>query len=122
MALDHHQILKDLIADDVSHGFALPLPLDSWEKIPSCSVAPLGMVTQGTIDEHGRPATKHRMTHDQSFPGPSGKSVNNRVNSDLLPPCMFGFCLVRLIHYIVSLRQWHPDKTKLIGKFDLKSA
>jgi hypothetical protein len=44
--------------------------------IPNASLAPLGCQTQESINEFGERITKHRMTHDQTFPGPSGKSVN----------------------------------------------
>jgi len=61
------------------------------------------------------------MTHDQSFPGPLGLSVNNRVEEEL-PVCMFGFCLLQIIHFIVHTQFRHPMTRILIGKCDVKSA
>jgi len=62
------------------------------------------------------------MTHDQTFPGTSGLSVNIRTIKEKLPPCVYGRVLLRLTHYIVDLRAKHPEKRILVGKYDLKSA
>jgi hypothetical protein len=62
------------------------------------------------------------MTHDQSFPGPSGLSVNLRVQNEKLPPIMYSFVLMRSIHYIISLRQRHPTTKVFICKFDIDAA
>jgi hypothetical protein len=62
------------------------------------------------------------MTHEQTFPGPSGKSVNLRVKPELLPPCMYSFALLRILHYIISIRQRHPKTEIFISKFDLDAA
>ena len=77
--LQGHDTILELIEEDVSHGFSLPLTLDCAQNIPKASVAPLGLVEQDTIDEFGNIVKKTRMTHDQSFPGPSKLSVNKRV-------------------------------------------
>jgi hypothetical protein len=45
-------------------------------KIPNASLAPLGCQTQETINELGVELPKYRMTHDQTFPGPSELSMN----------------------------------------------
>lgn len=91
------------ITEDVIRGFALPLPIDAIFDIPNASLAPLGCRKQETINEVGPKIPKYRMTHDQSFPGPSGLSVNLRVQNDKLPPIMYSYVLIRSIHYICSL-------------------
>jgi len=78
-------IVQQLIAEDVIHGHSLPLPLHCANKIINSSIAPIGVVIQETLNEHGARIPKFRLTHDQSFPGPSGKSVNKRVQFDDLP-------------------------------------
>jgi len=60
------------------------------------------------------------MTHDQSFPGPSGHSVNSRVIRESLPPCMNSFVLSRTIHYIMNLCPHYPSTR--IFSFDLDAA
>jgi len=97
----HHDVLKDLIADDVERGFAVPLPLNVLRHLPQASLAPLGCVKQTTLDTNGNQIVKFRMTHDQSFPGPSNLSVNLRVKAEELPPIMYSYTLSRVLHYIV---------------------
>jgi hypothetical protein len=108
-ASDNHQILLDIIKEDVERGFALPLPINSLQYLPNASLAPLGCIKQSTLDASGNRSTKHRMTHVQSFLGPSSLSVNLRVQQDKLPPIMYSFVLLRSIHYILSLRHQHPS-------------
>lgn len=98
-----NHVISDIISEDIERGFALPLPLSMLDKIPNTSIAPLGCQKQSTIDANGSIIPKYRMTHDQSFPGPSGLSVNLRVKKDLLPPILYSYALCRSIHYIVSL-------------------
>jgi len=121
-AMDYHQILLEIIKEDVERGFALPLPTSILHCIPKASLAPLGCVKQATLDALGNKTYKHRMTHDQSFPGPSNMSVNLRVQQDQLPPIMYSFALLRSIHYILSIRQRHPTVKIYICKFDIDAA
>jgi hypothetical protein len=99
----HLDKLHSIISEEITPGFALPLPIDILLKIPNASLASLGCQQQETINEFGEKIPKYQMTHDQSFPGPSGHSVNNRVLKDQLPPYMYSYVLLRSIHYIVSL-------------------
>jgi len=115
-------LVRKLLLDDVVHGFSLPLQTDCIYEVKNASLAPLGVQFQRTIDEHGATIPKYRMTHDQTFPGPSGKSVNLRIDKSKLPPCVYGHVLKRLTHYIVDQRAKHPDKRILLGKYDLKAA
>jgi hypothetical protein len=62
------------------------------------------------------------MTHNQTFPGPSGLPVNLRMRKDLLPPDPLQLVLNRVLHYIVSTRSKHPNKNICICKVDLDSA
>jgi hypothetical protein len=62
------------------------------------------------------------MTHDQSFPGVSGKSVNSRVITSDLPPIMYSFVLSQTIHYIIGVRARHPNTKIFLCKFDIDAA
>ena len=121
-AVENAATLKRLLLDDVIHGYSLPLSIDSLAHIKNASLAPLGCHEQKTIDEHGNIVPKWRMCHDQTFPGPSGLSLNLRTKQEELPPCMFGWTTLRMIHQILALRQRHPATPILIGKFDIKAA
>ncbi len=69
-ATTYHNIFDLLIKEDVERGFAIPLPLDIIELIPSGSIAPLGCMKQETINELGSRILKFCMTYNQMFPGP----------------------------------------------------
>jgi hypothetical protein len=114
--------LAQIIEDDITKGYALPLPLDIVKQIPNASLAPLGCIAKDTINERVERAQKFRMTHDQAFPGPSSHLVNNRVIKESLPNCTYSFALLRLLHYIISVRERHPKAKIFISKFDLDSA
>jgi hypothetical protein len=62
------------------------------------------------------------MTHGQTFPGPSGKSVNIQDIKENLPHCMYSFILSPILHYIVYLRILHPKKRIYLCKFDLDAS
>lgn len=108
-AVKNSPLLKSLIADDVTQGFALPLPLDKLQRIKGVLLAPLNIASQDTINEFGQIIPKKRLTHDQSyiFHG-SGTSVNSRTDKSKLTPCIFGWAIRRLAHWIVCARRKHP--------------
>ncbi len=120
-ATRHKAIPNKLITDDIK-GFALPLPIQLYKYLPNASIAPLGCHEQETINEAGDRIPKFRMTHNQSFPGLSGQSVNLTVEKDQAPPCMYSFVLSRVLHYIVDVCRHHPDKKIFLCKFNLDSA
>ena len=121
-AIKHQATLEKIIEEDITKGYALPLSKEILFEIPNASLAPLGCVEQDTINEQGERYTKFRMTHDQSFLGPSLHSVNERVMKENLPNYMYSFALLRILHYIVSLRARHPKTKIFISKFDIDSA
>ena len=116
-------LLLKLVSGDVTHGYALPLPLDKITRIPGICMAPLNIQPQWTINERGEIVAKDRLTHDQSFVWTkSGTSVNSRIDTDLLQQCKFGKCLVRLINWTVAARRKYPNRRILAKKDDIKSA
>jgi hypothetical protein len=82
------EMMDPLVSDNITHGFTLPLPIDSLHNIHEASLAPLGCHKQETINEFGDKIPKYRMTHDQSFPGHLGLTINLRVITAGLPPTM----------------------------------
>ena len=82
-------LLRKLIDKDVVHGYGLVLPLRKIDQIPGVLLAPMNIMTQNTINEHGRIVKKDRLTHNQSYKWGSGTSVNSRVDKDDLLPCRF---------------------------------
>jgi len=110
------------IKEDVERGFALILSIQTLKRIKNVSLAPLGCIKQNTIGNDGSRTHKFRLTHDHSFPGPSGTSVNLRTIHDNLPPIVYGFCLKHIIQYILNLRLHNPSSKIFISKFDFDAA
>ena len=115
--------LADALKKDIAKGWLLPLPAVAASECPHMELAPLGVATHLGVNADGDFIPKKRVTHDLSFPGEyTESSVNSRVIHGELEPCMFGFMLMRLAHYIVHLRRKHPDKRIWLRKEDFKSA
>ena len=95
-------LLQKLVSKDVHFGYCLPLPLDKAQKIPGALLAPMNIQKQNTIDEYGRIIEKDRLTHDQSYKWLSRTSVNSRVITEELLPCMFGACIKRIVNWTIS--------------------
>jgi hypothetical protein len=114
--------ITSIIKEDVERGFALILPIQTLKRIKNVSLAPLGCIKQNTIGNDGSRTHKFRLTHDHSFPGPSGTSVNLCTIHDNLPPIVYGFCLKRIIQYILNLRLHNPSSKIFISKFDFDAA
>jgi hypothetical protein len=87
-------------------------------------VQPCGLASQFSLKADGSRKLKHRLTHDLSYQvDPVGKvSVNSRVDMDQYPEMVFGWCLPRIIHFIVALRIAFPTKRILIAKYDFSDA
>ena len=93
------------------------------DSIPHLVLNPMGVATHLGITEYGTFEPKNRVTHDLSFPGKfSGESLNSRVKIDSLEPCIFSYVFLRIIDYIVSLRNQYPQTRIWIRKEDIKSA
>ena len=114
--------LRKLTEKDVVHGYGLVLPLSKIDRIPGVLLAPMNIMTQNTIDEHGRIVENDRLTHDQNYKCGSGTLVNIRVYKENLLPCRFGACLKRLINWTVTARKKFPGKTILFSKMYYKLA
>jgi len=115
-------LLRELIVKDITHGYALPIPLSAIKQLPGAILAPMNIQRQDTINAEGQIIDKDRLTHDQSYEWPRGKSVNKRVDKTELLECRFGHCLNRLINWAVAARRLFPDSPILSQKVDFKSA
>jgi hypothetical protein len=63
------------------------------------------------------------MTQDLSFAViDNSNSINDRVDMEAYPEMVYGWCLPCIFHFIVALRQHHPDKHILIAKYDYSDA
>jgi hypothetical protein len=83
--------LLSMIESEVCFGFGLVLPLNSWRELPNSAIDPLGMIKQGYIENTGRLAKKHHVTHYQYLTGPIGLHVNMCVVTVTTMASMFGF-------------------------------
>ena len=107
---------------EVENGWMLPIPSRCLSKLKGAAVIPVGVHTQYTINECGERKVKRRTTHDASFAPPSNKSVNERMQRDLLTECFYGYCLLRILHAIHAMRISHPLICILLIKIDLDAA
>ena len=118
------QVTK-LLNKDVTHGFSIPLPVEIVKLIPNAGVQPLGLASQWTIDEEGERIAKHRLTQDLTFSsnktGPP-VSINSRIDMSAYTEMIFGWCLPRILHFVVALRLLHPGLLILIAKYDYSDA
>jgi len=115
--------LMALLEKDVLHGFSLPLPANTVHKIVDAMVQPCGMVSQSSLQADGTRKTKDRLTHDLSFSCAVPKSsVNERIDMSRYPELVYGWCMIRLIHFIVCLRLSEPERKIYIMKFDYSDA
>ena len=121
-ATSQPKLLKELVTKDITHGYAMTLPLSKLRRVPGAILAPMNIMRQDTIDAAGNIVDKDRLTHDQSFGWDTGGSVNSRVKKDLLLPCKFGRSLGRFINWVVAARRKYPTCRILASKVDFKSA
>jgi hypothetical protein len=121
-AVMQQDLLIKLVKDDVTRGFALPLPLDNIALIPGILLAPLSIQAQSTINERGENISKDRLTHDQSWKWQSKMSVNSRVEKEKLMPCYFGRAIKHLINWAVAVCRKYQNKRILTTKLIIKAA
>ena len=126
-AQDEPEQIDRLLQKEVHHGFALPIPVEVVEKIKGSSVQPLGLAKQWGLTANGSRKVKYRMTQDLSYSltkTPEGLpvSINSRIDMSAYAEMIFGWCLLRIIHLIVSLRFHYPLTRVLISKYDYSDA
>jgi len=122
LKLKNRKVLEKAFKKEVEKGWTIPITLKTIKRIKNLFVIPLGVADQFSIDELGKRIQKQRVTHDASFPSPSGDSVNNRTIEALLQQCIYGQCLRRVIHSVHRLREAFPKTRIVMSKYDLDAA
>jgi hypothetical protein len=124
-AIEEVEQVTRLLAKDVHHGFSIPLPVESLRNLKGAAVQPLGIAKQWTVMPDGARDMKFRLTQDLTFTsnaaGPS-RSINDRVDMTSYAEMVYGWCLLRIIHYVVSMRANHPNRSIFICKYDYSDA
>jgi hypothetical protein len=111
--------VKLLLNKDVTHGFSLPIPPETVPLIPGALVQPFGMAVQWTLDEQGARVLKYRLPQDLSFSmSKENASVNSRVDMNEYNKTIYGWCLSRIIHYVVSLQGEFREKRIFVAKYN----
>ena len=121
-AKDDTAEVERLLGKDVEHGFSLPVLTSIVKKIKWAMVQPAGLASQFALQPDGSRVPKDRLTHDLTFEDSEGTSVNNRVDMDRYPDMIYGWCLLRVVHFIVALRAAFPNHRILIAKYDFSDA
>jgi hypothetical protein len=114
-----------LLAKDVAHGCAMVVPTDLVPLIPGAMVQPTGLAEQWVLDNNGKRKVKHRITQDLTYAETEKEepnSVNSRIDMKAYPEMICGWCLPRIIHFIVALRLAWPGKSILIAKYNCSNA
>ncbi len=115
--------LLEKVYRDVVYGFAVPVLASIVKKLPGAMVQPCGLAAQFALTRTGERVLKDRLTHNLSHSITQyDASVNMRSNIDAYPEMIFGWCLLRLIHFICALRLQYPGMAILIAKFDFSDA
>ena len=119
----HEKCFKELMEKDVKHGYSLIIPLEKVYEIEGALMSPSNVAEQNTISPLGKVIPSQRLTHDKrvKFEG-SGTLIDSRVIKEQLQDCMYGHCVLRMIHYILALRSKYPNTRILMQKIDWKSA
>ena len=108
---------------DVVYGFAVPVLASIVKLLPGEMVHPCGLAAQFALTRTGERVLKDRLTHDLSHSITQyDASVNMRSDIDAYPEMIYGWCLMRIIHFICALRLQYPHLIILIAKFDFSDA
>jgi hypothetical protein len=114
-------IVNKLLLKDVHHGFSIPIPPETVPLIAGALVQPFGLAQQFTLTELGERVAKYRLTQDLSFSlSQENCSVNLRIDMSQHNEIIYGWCLSRILHYIVALRLAYPGNSILIAKYDYR--
>ena len=120
---DDPEHLQKLLSKDVKHGFTFTLDADKVPNIKGAMVQPCGLADQFGMKSDGTRFRKKRLTHDLSF-SITGEdlSVNQRVDMEQYPEMIYGWCFLRVVHFIVNLRVQFPNSAIFLAKFDYSDA
>jgi len=112
--------VQKLLEGDVRHGFVIPFLASKVRRLKGVMVQRGGMVRQLSLKEDGIRKPKDRFTHDLSF---SITDPEASINLTDHPDMVYGWCFLRLVHFIVALQFRHPPGTPIyLSKFDFSDA
>jgi hypothetical protein len=112
-----------LLLKDVAHGFSLPIKVDTVRLIRGAMVEPCGITSQFKLQPDGTRELADRLTQDLSYSISSlDASVNSRIKMSDYTEMIYGWCLGRVVHFILALRKEHPGKKIFISKYDYSDA
>lgn len=114
--------LQKAYTKEVNKGWMIPITIDTLRSVKGAGVIPIGCTVQHTINENGERIQKRRTTHDCSQKNESGFSVNLACQKDELEDCIYGYCLLRTLHNIHTIRIHNPSSKIYINKTDLDAA
>jgi hypothetical protein len=101
----------------------IPLPINYINEMKHGELAPVRIDDKVWVEQaDGSKKTKFRPTHDQSFEASKGSSVNRCTEREKLHPLFYRGCLLRVIHYFISLCIYYPTVPIPGGKSDFKAA
>ena len=118
----YSQFFNKLMEFDVTHGYSLILPPSCISHL-ECAHGLSKNHWKNTITQHREIVPKKCLIYNQiKVFEKSGTSISSRVNKDSLQDCMYGHTIIRMVHFILALRQKYPTKRILQSKIDYKSA
>jgi hypothetical protein len=81
------------------------------------------MAKQFALQADGSRTLKACLTHDLSFCITSDKeSVNSRIDMSWYTEMVYGWCLSRIVHFIMALRLANPDTKIFLAKYNFLAA
>jgi hypothetical protein len=111
------------LAEDVTHGFFIPVPPKSIPLIAGALVQSFSLAQQFTLNKLGDQVVKYCFTQDLSFLlSREDCSVNLSINMSKHNEMIYGWCISRLLHFIVSLCLAYPKQGILIAKYNYSNA
>lgn len=96
----------------------VPIKRDLLYKIPYVMVQPVEIASKWFFTEIGESLT-HDMFHCNTL---DDVSINKRSDLTQYPKLIYGFCLMRVLHYVYALQFHYPGERILISKFDFLDA
>ena len=122
-ARGEEDLIRKIVDKEVSNSWGIVVPREYCLSVEGAGVVPATVAEKfQKIDEHDLLIYKKRMAHDCSNPGPSGQSVNNMVDDEILEECRFGFVLLQCLYEIHMLRLRYATMIILLSKYDLDAA
>ena len=122
-ATSRPKTLMEKLYQDVKYGFAVPILASIIKLIPNSMVQPCGIARRFALKWTGLRVLKDRLTHDLTWAMTKpNASINNRCDITQYPKMIYGWYLLRCLHYIVALRNAYLSTRILISKYNFSDA